>query len=154
MNTHLLIALALLALTSSAPGVAALSQWATAAPAPSRAGAQRERDPGDYNSGAHLYREFCLSCHGDTGRGDGPVAATLPHSPTNLTLLAQRNGGTFPRQEVVAVIEATRPVPAHAGPTMPNWRDIFSRLERGNERAVRERIEALVMHIEMLQAKN
>jgi hypothetical protein len=37
---------------------------------------------------------------------------------------------------------------------MPNWRDTFYRLEHGNERAVRERIDAIVSHIGSLQQKN
>jgi mono/diheme cytochrome c family protein len=108
----------------------------------------------DLNSGAHLYQEFCASCHGDSGAGDGPLAATLAKPATNLAMLTQRNGGTFPRADVLAVVEATRPIPAHAGPAMPNWREVFYRLEDGNERAVRKRLDALVAHIEALQRKN
>ena len=113
----------------------------------------QEKPPRE-DAGAHLYREFCSSCHGDRGTGDGPVSETLRRRPTDLTLLARRNGGTFPRRDVLAVVEATKPVPDHPGPAMPNWWDMFYRLERGNERALRQRIDALVSHIESLQRKN
>jgi len=115
---------------------------------------QNEPRRQDLNSGAHLYQEFCASCHGDSGTGDGPLAATLLRRTTDLTLLTQRNGGTFPRADVLAVVEATRPIPAHAGPAMPNWRDVFSRMENGNAREIRKRMEALVAHVETLQQKN
>lgn len=108
----------------------------------------------DSDSGAHLYREFCSSCHGDSGKGDGPGAETLPRRPTDLTRLARRNGGVFPRKDVLAVVEAVKQVPDHPRPPMPNWWDMFYRLERGNERALRQRIDALVSHIESLQLKD
>jgi len=35
--------------------------------------------------GAAIYRRHCQSCHGEDGRGDGPMAAALPHPPADLT---------------------------------------------------------------------
>jgi putative copper export protein/mono/diheme cytochrome c family protein len=35
--------------------------------------------------GAALYAENCALCHGTTGRGDGPAAASLPIRPADLT---------------------------------------------------------------------
>jgi putative copper resistance protein D len=35
-------------------------------------------------SGAALYRENCLACHGATGAGDGPAARSLPRPPADL----------------------------------------------------------------------
>lgn len=111
---------------------------------------QRPPDADDPNSGSHLYREFCASCHGAGGKGDGPAAPTLTRRATDLTQLSRRNAGTFPREMVRAVLEATEPSAGHAE-AMPNWRRMFERLERGNERAVRARVEALVTHLESLQ---
>lgn len=34
--------------------------------------------------GRTLYEENCQTCHGDGGRGDGPMAASLPVQPANL----------------------------------------------------------------------
>jgi mono/diheme cytochrome c family protein len=34
--------------------------------------------------GGRLYRTLCVSCHGDTGRGDGPDAAIFAEAPRNL----------------------------------------------------------------------
>lgn len=55
-------------------------------------------------SGAQLYNKHCTSCHGRTAQGDGPRAASFGITPTNLTLITQRNGGTFPTADVMAQI--------------------------------------------------
>lgn len=104
----------------------------------------------DYDSGAYLYRVYCASCHGDAGRGDGPVADLEPQRPSDLTTLAQRAGGQFPRERVRTSLDGTARVPGH-GKGMPNWIEVLRRTERGNERAVRERIDAIVSHVETLQ---
>lgn len=51
--------------------IAALS-WEAAATEPT--------DPG-----ADVYAARCATCHGATGRGDGPAAKALPRPPTDLT---------------------------------------------------------------------
>ncbi len=38
---------------------------------------------GDAQSGARIYAQYCASCHGPTGHGDGPVAGTLNPKPAN-----------------------------------------------------------------------
>ncbi|MGB3314387.1 MAG: cytochrome c [Albidovulum sp.] len=56
-------------------------------------------------SGRALYMDYCASCHGLEGRGDGPAAAGLGKAPADLTGLAARNGGVFPRVHVMSVID-------------------------------------------------
>jgi mono/diheme cytochrome c family protein len=31
-----------------------------------------------------LFMQSCIQCHGETGRGDGPLARSLPLQPANL----------------------------------------------------------------------
>jgi len=38
---------------------------------------------GDADAGKALYAQYCATCHGATGHGDGPVAATLNPKPAN-----------------------------------------------------------------------
>jgi mono/diheme cytochrome c family protein len=38
---------------------------------------------GDPEAGKALYAQYCATCHGATGHGDGPVAATLNPKPAN-----------------------------------------------------------------------
>ena len=55
-------------------------------------------------TGAEDFADFCAGCHGLSGNGNGEMAATLSRRPTDLTLLARRNGGTFPTTQVMAKI--------------------------------------------------
>lgn len=47
--------------------------------------------------GKELYTDRCLSCHGPSGKGDGPAAASLEHRPPDLTrvLTGQSDGALF-----------------------------------------------------------
>lgn len=40
-------------------------------------------------AGKASYENFCVSCHGPGGKGDGPAAASLTPHPTNLAELQQ-----------------------------------------------------------------
>ncbi|MBI3989236.1 MAG: cytochrome c [candidate division NC10 bacterium] len=39
---------------------------------------------GDAVKGKEIYTKFCASCHGPSGRGDGPAAAALNPKPRNF----------------------------------------------------------------------
>lgn len=39
---------------------------------------------GDAHKGKALYKEHCFSCHGPTGKGDGPLAGDLPKKPVDI----------------------------------------------------------------------
>jgi mono/diheme cytochrome c family protein len=69
-------------------------------------------------SGAVFYAENCASCHGIRGRGDGPAAAGLSRAPSDLTLIAARNGGVFDRNAVMSAIDGffRRSDPSHPMP--------------------------------------
>ncbi|MCC7322014.1 MAG: c-type cytochrome [Rubellimicrobium sp.] len=55
--------------------------------------------------GRSLFADNCASCHGADARGAGPAAAGLPVAPPDLTGIAARNGGTFPRDRVMSTID-------------------------------------------------
>lgn len=61
--------------------------------------------PQPENVGRMLYQEYCTSCHGTSGRGDGPLAADLDRPVPDLTLIEQRNGGNFPTTRIMSVID-------------------------------------------------
>lgn len=56
-------------------------------------------------AGRALYETYCLTCHGDLGKGDGPGAATLGKRPADLTRIAARNGGVFSLAKVMSTID-------------------------------------------------
>ena len=76
-------------------------------------------------AGQTLYRRYCASCHGNEGRGDGPVAPALGEKPTDLTQIADAHGGSFPLESVIAAIDGTRTMRAHGVSEMPVWGDVF-----------------------------
>jgi mono/diheme cytochrome c family protein len=104
-------------------------------------------------SGEALYLTYCASCHGTSGRGDGPVADLLRVRPANLTRFATQNGGVFPTAKLQRVIDG-RDVGSHGNPDMPVWGDAF-RISRGglSEAGVTARIDAIVRFLESIQER-
>lgn len=93
------------------------------------AGCQRSSEP---DLGAReVFLRYCASCHGEDGRGDGPLAASLTRPPTDLTRLALDHGGDFDESAVMAVIDGRRAVAAHGPRDMPVWGAVFQ--EEGSE---------------------
>jgi mono/diheme cytochrome c family protein len=113
-------------------------------------GLTQERE--DHESGAYLYRVFCVACHGDSGKGDGPVSDTLRQTVPDLTLLSRAAGGVFPRDRVLKAIQTGGPTAAHVPGGMPTWSEAFARLESSKGTA-QKRLQALVDYVETLQAK-
>lgn len=102
-------------------------------------------------TGKDSFDRYCATCHGLSGRGDGTLAASLTTRPADLTTLAQRRGGVFPRAEMTAYIDGTgRAIPAHGATEMPLWGGIFRWLD--TEPRTRIRIANLVAYVESLQA--
>ena len=102
--------------------------------------------------GRENFERYCATCHGLDGRGNGPVAPALVTRPADLTRLAARDGGAFPRSRVVAFVTGSgRPVAAHGSAAMPIWGPIFRGLDTSETRA-RQRVDSIVDHIASLQA--
>jgi mono/diheme cytochrome c family protein len=104
--------------------------------------------------GASLYRAHCASCHGVSGRGDGPVARFLKHPPANLTRIGARNAGVFPADRVARAIDGRNVARTHGDSTMPVWGPIFARSPIvADEAAVEARIRALLAYLESMQER-
>ena len=102
-------------------------------------------------TGRDSFDRYCAACHGADGRGTGPVSAALKTRPADLTTLAPRNGGVFPRQRVASFVEGTdRSFTAHGTSDMPVWGSAFRGLESSDAR-VRVRLANLVAYVESLQ---
>jgi mono/diheme cytochrome c family protein len=105
--------------------------------------------------GSYLFKTYCATCHGTSGRGDGPLATSMTRRPANLTEIAKREKGVFPRDLVFRVIDGRTKVPGHGGPDMPVWGDAFMRTGDGaDEASVKHRIDALVDYLETIQARD
>jgi len=55
--------------------------------------------------GKQAYLEDCSACHGANGKGDGPLARDLAKAPADLTTLAARYDGIYPRDYVMSTID-------------------------------------------------
>jgi mono/diheme cytochrome c family protein len=105
-------------------------------------------------AGAANFDQYCVVCHGGDAKGTGPLAATLNRKPANLTELAKRNGGTFPRDMVFQVIDGSKPIKGHGGGDMPEWGAAFAKSsDSANAEAVKQRIESLVDFLASKQVK-
>ena len=127
-------------------------------------GAVYAQDDIDTKFGRRHFLQYCASCHGETGKGDGRTAKILPKPPTDLSKLAKDNNGVFPIARVFAVIDGRIQVMVHGSREMPVWGDIFTqglkdRMARDYmskdllDALVRTRILTLVEYISTLQEK-
>ena len=69
-----------------------------------RTNAQSQNAPNDAPAalitslqGAELFKTYCAVCHGIDAKGNGPMAKSLKTAPADLTRIAARNRGSFPR---------------------------------------------------------
>lgn len=142
-----------------------LAAWILAAPAAhavSQGTAPTLLPEGELTSGQIEYRDYCASCHGLSGKGDGPVAGALAKSPGDLTQLRNKHGGKFPAQHVYRTIDGRDAIPSHGTREMPVWGQVF-RLRQGNfsgsgappltDQEIKARIQPIVEYVRSLQGK-
>lgn len=104
-------------------------------------------------SGKQMFEAYCASCHGATGKGDGPAAGALKSLPADLTMLSEKSGGKFPTDRVYSILRGQATVEAHGNRDMPVWGPVFWHMSQGRESEVQQRIANLAHYIESLQAK-
>jgi len=116
--------------------------------------ANAEPEPGQND-----FMRYCASCHAKSGRGDSRFAEILAIPIPDLTRLAWREDGTFPKDYVRWIIDGRRDVAAHGPREMPVWGYVFRAqedMEDGPSSAAPEkdadmRIDDLVNFVEALQ---
>jgi len=77
---------------------------------------------GDAEQGEHLYQQYCTSCHGKKGKGDGIMMSIIPIKPTDHTNAEKMDKMT--NEELVAIVANGDP-----GSYMPAWKGILSETE-------------------------
>jgi mono/diheme cytochrome c family protein len=110
-------------------------------------------EPSEVERGDRLYQIHCMNCHGEDGRGHGPLRSDLRIRPTDLTRIARRNGGVFPQDEVLAAIDGRQEVRGHGLRHMPVWGLTF-RVEgkvASQEEDVRVRLRELAAYLRSIQ---
>ena len=113
--------------------------------------------------GKRLYESSCASCHGPTGKGDGPLSGYLETKPYDLTQIMKDNNGVYPFTLLAEIVDGRRMVALHGSRDMPVWGSVFSKKASeyysdfpapyDTESFVRARVLALVEYIYSLQAK-
>ena len=113
LHTHRIPTLCVVAALAVVGGCGADNAPDIAAETPARADTEQTSE--------EIYVQYCASCHGVTGVGDGPAATELRVAPPNLRLLARRNGGKFPIPKVKGSIDGRGMPHAHGSALMPVW---------------------------------
>jgi mono/diheme cytochrome c family protein len=104
--------------------------------------------------GAVLYRQYCASCHGERGGGDGPMTSALTIKPSDLRTITTRHQGEFPRALLGRIISGEEVIAAHGTRVMPIWGerlqdDVLGTVSK--PAVARGRIGFLVDYLETLQ---
>ncbi len=116
--------------------------------------------------GKREYLNSCAVCHGNSGKGDGPIAPLLKTAPSDLTIIQKSNVGVFPFGRMYGIIDGRTAISAHGPSDMPVWGDRFKKYDAEQaelalrfgihtdpEVFVRDRILALIRYISGLQIK-
>jgi mono/diheme cytochrome c family protein len=128
--------------------------WVCACALGSMAGLALAQNPPDI--GKMEYQTSCASCHGVSGKGDGPMASQLHKKPDDLTTVAKANGGVFPYKRLEDFIDgrAYVNIGSHGPREMPVWGNIY-RMEdnKPQDWHARNRIAALLDYLNRIQEK-
>lgn len=147
------------AVSAALAAVAALCALpALAQPAPAAAPAA---PPTMLERGRLEFESNCATCHGMGARGDGPMRPFLAREPADLTTIARRRGGSFPRSEIADLIDGrgmTEPG-VHGTREMPIWGRVYREQSEAQTRgtpfpaewSVRGRTLALAEYLQSLQ---
>ena len=107
-------------------------------------------------AGAGAYRQYCATCHGVDGTGDGPLTDLLTTPVADLTQLSANNDGNYPMLQVIHVIDGRTGMRGHGGP-MPVYGALFDEESNGDLTGsvlyTRGKILSLAYYIESLQAE-
>ncbi|SEW44896.1 Cytochrome c553 [Cognatiyoonia koreensis] len=110
----------------------------------------------DSELGANTYNQYCATCHGASGMGDGPLTEHMLINVPDLTQLAADNQGDFPLLRVMHIIDGRTGLRGHGGP-MPVYGALFD--EDADERAygsvfyTHAKILSLTRYLESIQAE-
>ncbi len=113
------------------------------------------------------FQSGCAPCHGVDAKGTGPVGKELKTHPADLTILAKKNNGVFPFNNVYQIIDGRDALSSHGTREMPIWGyrftpphynlksdDDYTLSPPGSSEAiVRSRILAVIDYLNRIQEK-
>lgn len=110
----------------------------------------------DADLGKVTFGQYCATCHGAGGKGDGPLTELMLEGPSDLTQLAKNNDGKFPMLDVIHIVDGRTGLRGHGGP-MPVYGALFEAEAAedfgpfGSIAVTRGRILSVVYYLESLQ---
>jgi mono/diheme cytochrome c family protein len=139
------------------PFIVGICGIAAIASGPGSTGAAAPRQAPQITAAIETGRETflfnCAPCHGRGGRGDGPVTPALKSRPSDLTTIARRRKGAFPKDAIADLVTGRgRVTPAHGSHDMPVWGPAF-REQNPFDSAVDVRLSRLMDYLESIQVK-
>ncbi|MDU8911286.1 cytochrome c [Aestuariicoccus sp. MJ-SS9] len=109
----------------------------------------------DADLGEAIYTQYCATCHGAGGQGNGPLTDLLTTQVPDLTQLSAGNDNVFPMLQVIHVIDGRTGLRAHGGP-MPVYGALFSEespsdTKYGDVLFTRGKVLSLAYYLETIQ---
>lgn len=108
------------------------------------------------DAGEADYTEFCATCHGAAGMGQGPMAEVMSVDVPDLTTIAQRNDNAFPTLKIMHIVDGRTGLRGH-GSSMPVWGTQFAsggsgmKGDYGPVYRSRGRVLSIVYYLESIQ---
>jgi cytochrome c553 len=106
--------------------------------------------------GATLFEAYCASCHGSSGKGNGPAARAIPTPVPDLTRYSQMHEGDC-LMSLLAELQtghrgSTEPKVSEKDVDMPNWAPIFKSLSSDQSLAYL-RLRNVAAYVSKIQVK-
>ena len=104
--------------------------------------------------GKKYFVTYCASCHGSSGKGDGPIVNFLKRKPVDLTQLTRNNNNSFPFDRIWGVFDGTYVFAEHGSSEMPIWGYKFIReTQEENEPNTVAKAKALdiILYLQVIQ---
>lgn len=70
--------------------------------------------------GKQEFEVHCAVCHGMDAKGHGSYDYNLEAAPSDLTLIVRSNGGVFPTDHLIEVIDGRAQIKSHDSREMPS----------------------------------
>lgn len=107
----------------------------------------------DVSDGHRYFIQYCASCHGPDGLGDGPVAKSLSMPPANLRSLGDKYGMPLPAHRIAELIDGRDTIRAHGTRDMPVWGERLYEVGEGNkgEVGIGEVITKIIDYLDTIQ---
>ena len=107
----------------------------------------------DVAEGHRYFVQYCASCHGQDGLGDGPVAKSLSRPPANLRMLGDKYGMPLPAHRIAELIDGRDSARAHGSHEMPVWGEKLYEMGQGErgEYGIGEVIGKIIAYLNTIQ---